>query len=98
MYDLVIKNGKIIDGSGGESYFADVAVKDGKIAKIGSIDDPAATVINADGLTVTPGFIDSHSHADYAVFTLSAMKEKVEQDTVVKVKMELPSDVDEEAN
>ena len=79
MYDLVIKNGKIIDGSGGESYFADIAVKDGKIAKIGSIDDSAATVINADGLTVTPGFIDSHSHADYAVFPLSGMKEKVEQ-------------------
>ena len=79
MYDLVIKNGKIIDGSGGEPYFADVAVKDGKIVRIGSISDGAKRTIDASGLTVTPGFIDSHSHADYAVFTLSAMKEKVEQ-------------------
>lgn len=79
MYDIVIKGGKIIDGSGSEPYFADVAVKDGKIAKIASGIDGARTVIDAEGLTVTPGFIDSHSHADTAIFTLSNMKEKVEQ-------------------
>ena len=79
MYSTIIKNGKIIDGSGAEPFYADVAINDGKIVKIGSISGQAKTVIDAEGLTVTPGFIDSHSHADYDVFTLSHMKEKVEQ-------------------
>lgn len=79
MYDTVIKGGKIIDGSGAEPYFADVAISGGKIVKIASEISGGKTAINAEGLTVTPGFIDSHSHADSAVFTLSGMKEKVEQ-------------------
>ncbi|MBE6549400.1 MAG: D-aminoacylase [Ruminococcaceae bacterium] len=79
MYDIIIKGGKIIDGSGGEPYFADIAIKDGKISKISENIDGGDTVINAEGLVVTPGFIDSHSHADNAVFTYPDMKEKVEQ-------------------
>ena len=67
MYDILIKNGKIVDGSGGAPYVADVAVKDGKIVKIGEIREDAEKVIDAAGRIVTPGFIDMHSHADLTV-------------------------------
>ncbi len=79
MYDIVIKNGKIIDGSGGEPYVSDIALKDGKIVKIANDIEGGAAIINAEGLAVTPGFIDSHSHSDNAVFSFPDMKEKVEQ-------------------
>nr|MBQ4319256.1 D-aminoacylase [Clostridia bacterium] len=85
MYDLIIKNGKIIDGTGTPHYYADVAVKDGKIAKIAKKLDGAAHIINAKGLTVTPGFIDSHSHSDGAVFSNPDMKEKLEQGITTSV-------------
>lgn len=63
-YDLVIKNGKIIDGSGMPAYSGDVAVKDGRIAEIGRVTDSAKRTINADGRAVSPGFIDHHTHLD----------------------------------
>src|SRR5438067_8217548 len=63
-YDLLIKNGRIIDGSGGPSYRGDVAVKDGKIVEIGKLSGPAARTIDADGRVVAPGFIDNHCHYD----------------------------------
>lgn len=63
-YDVLIRNGRVIDGSGNPAYFADVAVKDGKIARIGHITDPANTIIDATRLVVAPGFIDVHTHAD----------------------------------
>ena len=85
MFDLIIKNGKIIDGSGSEGYTADIGIKDGKIEKIGSSLCDAKRVIDADGLVVTPGFIDSHSHSDNAVFTHSEMKEKCEQGITTSV-------------
>ncbi|MBO7275172.1 MAG: amidohydrolase family protein, partial [Clostridia bacterium] len=80
MFDLLIKNGKIIDGTGSPSYFADVAVKDGKIVKVkkGICWEPER-VIDARGLTVTPGFIDSHGHSDSAVLTSPDQIEKVQQ-------------------
>ena len=56
MYEFVIKNGNIIDGTGGAAYKADVAIADGKIARIGHIPESAAhTVIDAEGRAVTPG-------------------------------------------
>src|SRR5438045_7733959 len=63
-YDLLIKNGRIVDGSGGPSYRGDVAVKDGKIVEIGKLSGPAARTIDADGRVVAPGFIDNHCHYD----------------------------------
>ena len=68
MYDLLIKNGCIIDGSGGEPFRGDVAVRDGKIAAIGESLSGAERTIDAAGRAVTPGFIDIHRHADGAVF------------------------------
>jgi len=79
MYDLIIKNGKILDGTGSPVFRADIAIKDGKIARIGRGLTDAAQVIDASGLTVTPGFIDSHSHSDSSILTESTQREKIEQ-------------------
>lgn len=79
MYDLIIKNGTIIDGTGGEPYRADLAIRDGKIACIAPALTGGGQVIDATGLTVTPGFIDSHSHADENVLKFPDQIEKVEQ-------------------
>jgi N-acyl-D-aspartate/D-glutamate deacylase len=64
MYDLIIKNGLIVDGSGLPAYTADVAIADGRIAKIGRIDASAKRSIDATGRVVAPGFIDPHTHFD----------------------------------
>ena len=63
-YDLLIKNGTVVDGTGAERYQADVAVADGKIAAIGKITDGAKKVIDAADLIVAPGFVDPHTHYD----------------------------------
>jgi N-acyl-D-aspartate/D-glutamate deacylase len=63
-YDILIKNGNVVDGSGLPAIRGDVAIKDGKIVARGRINAPADTVIDADGLTVSPGFIDIHTHYD----------------------------------
>ncbi len=79
MYDLIIKNGKILDGTGNPYYRADIAVKDGKIARIGKHIEDGCRIIDATGLTVTPGFIDSHSHADRDVLAYPHLVETSEQ-------------------
>jgi N-acyl-D-amino-acid deacylase len=66
-YDLLIKNGRIVDGSGGPSYRGDVAIKDGKIVEIGKLSGPAARTVDAAGQVVAPGFIDNHCHYDAQV-------------------------------
>src|SRR5438132_5066005 len=63
-YDVLIKGGRIYDGSGLPSFLGDVAVKDGRIVETGRINGSAARVVNADGLAVSPGFIDFHTHLD----------------------------------
>ena len=86
MYDLIIKNGQIIDGTASPAYHSDIAIKNGKIARIAHIiKEEAREVIDAKGLTITPGFIDSHSHSDNAVFDYPDMVEKIEQGITTSV-------------
>ncbi|MGC1887179.1 MAG: amidohydrolase family protein [Stellaceae bacterium] len=66
-YDLLIRNGRIIDGSGMPAFRGDAGIKDGKIAEIGKLSGPAERTIDADGRVVAPGFIDNHCHYDAQV-------------------------------
>jgi N-acyl-D-aspartate/D-glutamate deacylase len=67
MFDLVIRGATIVDGLGHDPVCADVAVKDGRIAKIGAAPGAAAEVVDAGGLTLMPGIIDLHTHYDAQV-------------------------------
>ena len=68
MYDLVIRNGTVVDGTGMPKYRADVAVSGDRIAAIGRIAEKGKKEIDATGHVVTPGFIDGHTHMDAQVF------------------------------
>ncbi|MGH8661575.1 MAG: amidohydrolase family protein, partial [Burkholderiales bacterium] len=63
-YDLLITNGTIVDGTGSPRFTGDVAVQGSRIAALGAIDGAAATVIDAAGKIVCPGFVDPHTHYD----------------------------------
>ncbi len=78
--DLLLRRGLVFDGSGAEPFLADVAVRDGRIAAVGDLGDIAATqMIDAAGKAVAPGFIDSHSHDDYACIRTPEMTAKISQ-------------------
>ena len=63
-FDLIIRGGIVVDGTGAPSRTADVAVQDGLIVEVGKVDGSAKRTIDADGLVVTPGFVDIHTHYD----------------------------------
>ena len=63
-YDLIVRNGTVIDGTGAEPRKADVAIQDGKVAAVGRIGGSGREEIDAKGLAVTPGFVDIHTHYD----------------------------------
>ncbi len=63
-FDIVIRGGTIMDGNGGAPFVGDVAVKDGTIAAVGKVSGHGREEIDADGLSVTPGFVDIHTHYD----------------------------------
>jgi N-acyl-D-amino-acid deacylase len=68
MYDLVLKGGRIYDGSGMPSFNGDVAVAGREIVEIGRITGNAKRTLNLDGLALAPGFIDPHTHLDAQLF------------------------------
>lgn len=67
-YDLVVRNGCVVDGTGASRFDADVGVKDGRITKIGKIAESGTEEIDAQGQVVAPGFVDIHTHYDAQVF------------------------------
>jgi len=67
-YDLVIRNGMVVDGTGFPRYRADIAISGGVIAEVGRVRGAAAATIDADGRFVAPGFIDTHTHYDAQPF------------------------------
>ena len=85
MYDLLFKNGSVIDGTGSPAYAADVAVKDGEIAAIGSLEGESAKTIDAAGLVVSPGFIDLHTHSDISFLLDQNAQSKVRQGVTLEL-------------
>src|SRR5687768_5875531 len=63
-YDVVIRNGRVVDGTGTPGVAGDVAIRDGRIVAVGTVPGNARTTIDAAGKVVAPGFIDVHTHAD----------------------------------
>ena len=63
-FDLLIRGGRVADGSGNPAIFADVAVTGGRIAAIGRVSGPAKRVVEVAGHVVAPGFVDTHTHAE----------------------------------
>jgi N-acyl-D-amino-acid deacylase len=78
MFDLIIKNGRIVDGSGSPAYSGDIAIRNGRIAKIGTLDGPAKSSMDAQGKVVAPGFIDPHTHFDAQLLWDGACKPAIE--------------------
>jgi N-acyl-D-aspartate/D-glutamate deacylase len=66
-YDLLLRNGRIVDGSGMPAYHGDVGIADGKIIELGRLSGPARRTLDVDGLAIAPGFIDNHCHYDAQV-------------------------------
>lgn len=85
MFDFIIKDGQVIDGSGAPPVRADVGIKDGRIAAVGMLDGEATETIDAAGLIVAPGFIDMHSHSDFALLVNPLAESKVRQGVTTEV-------------
>lgn len=85
MYDLIIKNGRIYDGSGSPPYSADVASVDGEIVAIGKLEGEAGQIVDAHGMAVSPGFIDLHTHSDMSFLLDSAAQSKVRQGVTLEL-------------
>ena len=84
-FDLLITNARIVDGTGGPAVDGAVAVRDGRIAGVGRVGGPSARTIDAHGMVVAPGFIDPHSHSDYALLTDGNAESKIRQGVTTEV-------------
>ncbi len=85
MYDLLIQNARIIDGTGAPWFLGDLAVKDGKIAAIGKLSGESRETVDAGGLYLSPGFIDIHSHSDGAILRCPTAESRILQGVTTDV-------------
>lgn len=86
MYDILIKNGRVIDGSHTPWFYADIAIKDGLIVSIGKeVRGEAQNIIDAHGLVVSPGFIDAHSHSDFPFLINPKAESKIRMGVTTEV-------------
>ncbi len=89
MFDLILKGGEVFDGSGADSFVGDVAVKDGRIVAVGPSGEinlaRAAEVIDCAGLTVSPGFVDMHTHSDFTLIADGRAESQVHQGVTTEV-------------
>jgi N-acyl-D-amino-acid deacylase len=84
-FDLLITNARIVDGTGAPSTTGSVGIRNGLIAAVGAVSGPAARTIDARGLVLAPGFIDPHSHSDYALLTDGNAESKIRQGVTTEV-------------
>ena len=85
MLDLVIENGRIVDGTGNPWFLGDVGIKDGRIVEVGRVDQRGLETIDAGGRVVSPGFIDGHCHSDLMVLDDPGSEIKLQQGVTTEV-------------
>jgi len=86
MFDIIIKNGHVVDGAGNPWYKADIGINEDRIARIARLDlEKATMVIDAKGLVVSPGFIDMHSHSDLLLLINPKAESKIHQGITTEV-------------
>ncbi len=86
MFDVVVKNGRLLDGTGNPWFKADIGIKNGKVLEIGDLSsEDANRIIVAKGLVVCPGFIDMHSHSEYSLLANSKAESKIRQGVTTEV-------------
>ena len=85
-YDVLIRGGQIVDGTGNPWFHGDIGIRGGRIATIGRLDEATAVrIIEAEGLVVAPGFIDLHTHSDYSLLVDGLAQSKVRQGVTLDV-------------
>jgi N-acyl-D-aspartate/D-glutamate deacylase len=85
-FDIIIKNGLVVDGSGGEAFKSDIGIIGDKIAAIENLNNSTAdSIINGDQLAVSPGFIDIHTHTDLGLIVNSKAESKIQQGVTTEV-------------
>ena len=86
MFDEILKNGEIHDGLGSPGFVGDVAIKNGRIEEIGTLSKvEAKEIIDATGLTVSPGFVDMHTHSDFTLIADGRAESQVHQGVTTEV-------------
>lgn len=86
MFDVLLKNGEVFDGSGADGVIADVGIKDGRIDAVGKLDTTGTRdVIDVTGLIVSPGFVDMHTHSDFTLIADGRAESQVHQGVTTEV-------------
>jgi len=84
-YDVILRGGKIVDGTGRAAFAGDVAIRGDRVVQVGAVAGTAAREIDARGLVVAPGFIDMHSHSDWLLLEDGAAQSKIRQGVTIEV-------------